>query len=54
MVLCCHECFNCVVSSLNGKSMVLHKIVVSLSELVVFLGDIFFTTVFAKGFSLKG
>jgi hypothetical protein len=41
MGLCCPECCNCVVSALNGKSMVLHIIVVSSSELVVFLGDSF-------------
>jgi hypothetical protein len=41
MGLCCPEYCNCVVSSLNGKSMVLHIIVVSSSELVVFLGDRF-------------
>jgi hypothetical protein len=46
MGLCCPECCNCVVSALNGKSMVLRIIVVSSSELVVFLGDSFVTTAF--------
>jgi hypothetical protein len=54
MGLCCPECCNCVVSALNGKSMVLCIIVVSSSELVVFLGDILLPLHFVKGFSLKG
>ena len=53
MGLCCPECCNYVVLDLNGKSMVLRKIVVSLSELVVFLGDSFVTTTFFQGFFLK-
>jgi hypothetical protein len=53
MGLCCPEYCNCVVSALNRKSMVLHKIVVSLSELVVFLDDSFVTTVFCQGFFFK-
>jgi hypothetical protein len=41
MGLCCPKCCNYVVSYLNGKSMVLHIIVVSSLKLVVFLGDSF-------------
>jgi hypothetical protein len=44
--LCCLECCNYVISSLNGKSIVLCITVVISSELGAFLGDSFVTTVF--------